>query len=476
MNSNKGEMIMSLHLAMPYDKLDVIVVGGGPSGVVASIAAARQGVKVLLIDLNGFLGGVSTAANISSFLTFHNMRGEQIAKGIAQEIVDRLLAYGGAIHPGHLRNPYGNAYSVTPFDAEILKFVLMEMTKEAGVIVLLRTMYISPIMFEGKIRGVVAANKGGINMFPANVVIDCSGDADVAYHCGVPYQKGDEIDGRTMPMTLAFRLGNVNTSDLVSYVKAHPDQFLLAEDPYIKETPEEIAKRIHTFSDIPLLTGFFDLIKQKKELNEFPSTRERLILEITPQEGVVDVNTTNVLGKDGTNPSDLTEAYNEALVQVRVLVNFFRNYVPGFENSHLVDTASVIGVRETRRVIGEYVLKGEDVIKGREHADGIGKAAYCIDVHESDGTIRHRHIEDGKAYDIPYRSLIPLIVDNLLVAGRAISMDREASGSARNQVPCMVTGQAAGTAAALCKKLGTVPRELNTDLLRETLSENGVVL
>ncbi len=461
---------------MPYDKKDVVVVGGGPSGAVAAIASARMGASTLLIDLNGFLGGVCTAANISSFLTFHNMRGEQIANGIAQEIVDRLLDIGGAVPPGHLRNPYGNAYSVTPFDAEALKLVLMRMTKEAGVDVLLRTMFTDIIMSGNTVKGVVFNNKAGFNIQPAEIVIDCSGDADVAALAGVPYQKGDEKDGRMMPMTLAFRMGGVDTLKVVDFVKANPDQFLLAEDPFIKETPEEIAERITTFKDIPLLTGFFDLIKEKKKTGEFPPTRERLIIEVTPQPDVVDVNTASVLGKDGLNPEDLTEAYAEALDHVYTLEKFFVNYIPGFENARLVDTASVIGVRETRRIIGEHILTGDEASGGEEFPDSIGKGAYCLDVHEIDGSIRHRHIKDGKAYDIPYRSLVPLEVNNMLVAGRAISMDRDASGSARNQVPCMVTGQAAGTAAALCVESNVNPREIDIKLLQHSLRTEGAII
>jgi hypothetical protein len=461
---------------MPYEKKDVVVVGGGPSGAVAAIAAARNGASTLLVDLNGFLGGVSTAANISSFLTFHNMRGEQIANGIAQEIVDRLLDIGGAIPPGHLLNPYGNAYSVTPFDAEALKLVLMQMTKEAGVEVLLRTMFTDVIMSGNTIKGVVFNNKAGTNIQLAEIVLDCSGDADVAALAGAPYQKGDEKDGRMMPMTLAFRMGGVVTDKVVEFVKAHPDQFLLSEDPYMKETPEEIAARIKTFKEIPLLTGFFDLIKEKKKTGEFPPTRERLIIEITPQPDVVDVNTASVLNKDGINPKDLTEAYAEALEHVYTLEKFFKNYVPGFENARLVDTASVIGVRETRRIIGEHILTGDEAEGGVEFPDSIGKGAYCLDVHEIDGSIRHRHIKDGRAYDIPYRSLVPLNVENLLVAGRAISMDRDASGSARNQVPCMVTGQAAGTAAALCVENQIQPRAMDVKLLQQSLKNEGATI
>ncbi len=461
---------------MAYEGQEVLVVGGGTAGVVAAIAAARSGARTLLIELNGFLGGTSTAAMVSSFLTFHNMRGEQIARGIPQEIVDRLLKRGGAVPPGHLRNPYGNAFSVTPFDAEVLKHVLLDMCKEAGVQLLLRTMVVDAILANNTIKGVVVTNKAGWGIVLSSIIIDCSGDADVAVEAGVPYEKGRRTDGLTMSMTLTFRVGNVRTQEIVDYVKTHPDQFLLGEDPYIGETTEEIVAGIESFKDVPLLTGFFDLIEQKKKTGEFPKTRERLIIEITPQEGVILVNTSNILGRDGTDPRDLTAAQLEAMDQVYQLLAFFRSYIPGFSECRLIDTAPVIGVRETRRMVGEYTLTEDDILKGREFPDGIGKGAYCMDIHEPNGTIRHRHIEEGKAYDIPYRCLIPKNVDNLLTAGRCISVTREALGSTRNQVPCMVTGQAAGTAAALCVADVVSPRDLDPGRLRESLRDQGVIL
>jgi len=461
---------------MDYEEQEVLVVGGGTAGVIAAIAAARTGAKVLLIELNGLLGGTSTAGMVSSFLTFHNMKGEQIARGIPQEVVDRLLKRGGAVPPGHLRNPYGNAFSVTPFDAEALKYVLMDMCREAGVQLLLRTMGVDAIVANNTIKGVVVTNKAGWGIVLSRVVIDCSGDADVAAAAAVPCEKGRRADGLTMPMTLTFRLGNVRTQEIVDYVKAHPDQFILGEDPYIREGTEEIVAGIETFRDVPLLTGFFDLIEEKKKTGEFPKTRERLIIEITPHEGVLLVNTSNVLGRDGTDPRDLTAAQVEGMDQVHQLVEFFRRYVPGFSECSLIDTAAVIGVRETRRIVGEYTLTGEDVLKGRGFPDGIGKGAYCMDIHEPDGTIRHLHIEEGRAYDIPYRCLVPKKVDNLLVAGRCISVTREALGSTRNQVPCMVTGQAAGTAAALCVADAVSPGALDPAVLRASLRDQGVIL
>jgi hypothetical protein len=462
-----------IHFVGDYD---VIVAGGGTAGVVAAVAAARNGARTLLVEKNGFLGGVPTAAMVSCFLSFHNMRGERVAGGIPQEIVDRLLDKGGAIPPGHLYSPYGNTYSVTPFDAETLKLVYIEMVQEARVDQLLHTFTYDTLVEDGRARGVRMVNKGGDAMATAKVTIDCTGDGDVAARAGVAFEKGDKRDGLTMAMGLMFRLGNVNIQPTIDFIRDHPDQFILAEDPYINKTPQEIVSKVNRFEDIPVITGFWDLIKAKQETGEFPMNRKRLLIYITPIPGVVQINTAAVVRRDGTDPRDLTAAENEARATVRQLWRFFRNYVPGFEACYLLDTAPVIGVRETRRIAGLYTITRDDVLNGREFPDAIGRGAYCIDIHEPDGTIRHLHIKDGKSFTIPYRALVPQAIDGLLVAGRCISAEHEALGALRVEVPCMVEGQAAGTAAAMCARSGIEPKNIDLEELRQVLMAQGVIL
>lgn len=455
---------------------DVIVAGGGTAGAPAAVAAARNGARTLLVEQNGFLGGVPTAAMVSCFLSFHNMRGEVVAGGIPQEIVERLLDMGGAVPPGHLFNPYGNTYSVTPFDAEALKLVLSEMAREAGVKQLLHTFVDDVLMEGGRARGIHMVNKGGRSLATAEAIIDCTGDGDVAARAGAPFEKGDSRDGAIMPMGLMFRLGNVDIQPTIDFVRAHPEQFILGEDPYITQTPHELVRAVRRFEDIPVITGFWDLIKAKQETGEFPMNRKRLIIYITPTPGVVQINTAAVVQRDGTDPHDLTAAENEARATAHQLWKFFRNYVPGFDKCYLVDTAPAIGVRETRRIAGLYTVTLDDVLTGREFPDAIGRGAYCVDIHEPDGTIRHLHIKDGKSFTIPYRALVPQGVGGLLVAGRCISADHEALGALRVQVPCMVEGQAAGVAAAMCAREGAEPRDLDVARLRQALLAQGAIL
>lgn len=453
---------------------DVVVAGSGSAGLVAAVAAAREGARTLLVERYGFLGGNLTAGMLGNFLTFHNMRGEQIVGGIPQEIVDRLMARGGS--PGHLRNAYGNAYSVTPYDTEAMKAVALEITQEAGVELLLHT-FITDTVVEGRrVRGLQVANKSGLQLVLGRTVVDASGDGDVAALAGAAFEKGRPEDGATMAMTLMFRVANVDTDRVAEEVRQRPGQFILAEDPYIGKSREEVAAGIRSLHDAPLLTGWFDLVAEAKRRGEFHPNRQRVVISLSPRPGEVYVNSTAVVRYDGTDAQQLTAAEVEARRQVDAVFTFLRRYVAGFEQAVLAEVAPGIGVRETRRILGEYVLTLDDVLEGRTFPDGIAKGAYAVDVHEPDGTIWHKHVKDGRAYDIPYRCLVPRDVDGLLVAGRCISVSREALGSTRVTAQTMAVGQAAGTAAALAAKEGIEPRRIPADVLRTMLVAGGAIV
>ncbi|MGQ0548138.1 MAG: FAD-dependent oxidoreductase [Armatimonadota bacterium] len=453
---------------------DVVVAGSGPAGLVAAVASARNGARTLLVERYGFLGGNLTAGMLGNFLTFHNMRGQQIVGGIAQEIVDRLVARGGS--PGHLRNAYGNSYTVTPYDTEAMKAVAIEIAREAGAELLLHT-FITDAVVEGRrLRGLQVANKSGLQLVMGQTLVDASGDGDVAALGGAAFEKGRVEDGATMAMTLMFRVANVDTGKVAAGVRERPDQFILAEDPYIGKSRAEVAAGIRSMEDVPLLTGWFDLVAEAKTRGEFHPNRQRVVLSLSPRPREVYVNSTAVVRYDGTDARQLTAAEVEARQQVQQVFNFLRQYVPGFEDAVLAEVAPGVGVRETRRIIGDYVLTLEDVLEGRSFPDGVAKGAYAVDVHEPDGTIWHRHVKDGKAYDIPYRCLVPRDVGGLLVAGRCISVTREALGSTRVTAQAMAMGQAAGTAAALVVKEGVEPQALPPAVLRSALKAQGAIV
>ncbi len=456
-------------------QVDVLVVGAGMAGVCAAIAAARGGAKTILTDRFPFLGGNVTAGLLGNFLTFHNMKGERIANGIPQEVVDELIKLGGAFPEGHLPNAYGHAGSFTPVDGEVLKLVTQKMCLGAGVRLVLGTYTLGPIMEGDRVAGVRIANKNGEGEIRAGIVIDSSGDADIAAQAGAPFHLGDE-QGKLMSITLIFRLGEVNLEKHIQFVKANPQQFMMGEDPYIEKTREEIAAGLKSHKDFPLVTGYYNAVKEAQSRGELHSNRQRMIFSITPIQGVVTMNSTSMLGYSGVDNDDLTAVALEGREQIFQVRDFFKKYAPGFEDSYVLDSAAALGVRETRRIIGEETLTEEDCIEGRKGPRDIGRGAYCLDLHQPSGIIEHKHIKNGESYGIPYGVLVPQKVESCLVTGRCVSSDRFANGSVRNQAHIMAMGQAAGTAAAMCVERRVSPRELDVACLRERLRRDGAVV
>ena len=455
--------------------VDVLVVGAGMAGVCAAVAAARGGARTVLTDRYAFLGGNATAGLLGNFLTFHNMKGEQICNGIPQEIVDELIRLGGAFPEGHLHNAYGNSYSVTPQDGEVLKLVNQKLCLEAGVDLVLNTYTIGPVMDGDRVAGARIVNKSGESEIRAQIVIDASGDADIAAQAGAPFHLGDE-EGKMMSISLFSRMGNVDLDRHLQHVKANPMNFMLGEDPYIGKSREEIAAGLRTHKDYPLVTGYYESVKLAQSRGEFHPNRQRVVFSITNIPGVVTINSTSMLGYSGIDNDDLNQVAIEGREQVFKVRDFYRKYAPGFEECYVMDSASAIGVRETRRIIGEETLTTEDCVEARKGPRDIGQGAYCLDVHQPTGVIEHKHIRDGESYGIPYGIMLPQKIENCLVAGRPVSSDRFANGSVRNQAHIMTIGQAAGTAAAMCAERRTTPRELPVEPLREKLRQDGAVV
>jgi hypothetical protein len=456
---------------------DVVVAGAGMSGVVAAIAAARNGAKTLLIDRYTFLGGNATAGLLGCFLTFHNMKGEKICDGIPQEVVDECIRLGGAFdyNDGHLPNAYGNAYTVTPIDAEVLKIAAQRLCLAAGVKLALNTYTIGPIMEGNRIAGVRAVNKSGEQAYRAKVVIDATGDADIVAKAGGAFLQGDD-QGRTMSISLFSRLGGVDLDEHLAYVKKNPDEFMLAEDPYIGKTKAERAAELETWRDYPLVTGHYSAVKVAQGRGEFHPNRQRVVFSITTTPGVVTLNSTSMLGYDPVDGDALTNAAIEGREQILKVVDFYRKYVPGFQNCFYIDSASALGVRESRRIVGVETLTTDWCVDARKSDRDIARGAYCLDVHQASGVIEHKHVRDGESYGIPYGCLVPVEVDGVIVAGRSLSSERFANGSARNQAHVQAMGQAAGTAAAMCAANDIQPRKVNIGALRQTIAGQGAIV
>ena len=445
-------------------RVQVLVVGGGPAGLSAAVAAARNGADTLLVERNGFLGGVGTAGLCTSFMGSDPL----IIRGFAREIIDRLSAYGCYVEGF-------NSF----FDGEIMKYVCNEVATEAGVKLLLDTVIFKALVENGSAKGITVLNKSGHQAILANVVIDTTGDGDVAARAGATFQKGNER-GQMQSMTLMFRMGHVDVKRLIDFALAHKELFDLGED--VETTGKTFGGRfdndvsiLDTSTDPPLVCigSFGPLIKEAKEKGELylPHNLGFWVEGLWIEDEVL-INSTNVVGADGTNADDLSRAWVDSRKQVMSLVKFLQTRIPGFEKSHLIDTAQNIGVRETRRIEGEYMLTKEDVIEGRRFPDGVVRNSYPIDVTPVSLDKSQIWVKPKKPfYEIPYRCLLPRGIENLLVAGRCMSVTHEALGSTRSMICSMGAGQAAGTAAALAVRDGVRPREVRIQELQKLLTE-----
>ena len=410
------------------------MVGGGPAGVAAAIACAREGAEVMLAERYGFLGGAATSSMVTPTGTVF-CGDTQVIKGVFQEIVDRLIAQGGS--PGHLKSSRTNrgwGGYLTPFDPALLQCVEQEMVIEAGVRLHLHSALCDVRSTGGKIEELTFRDKSGLAVVEPGVVIDATGNADVAARGGFGFSKGRTSDSRLQPMTLMQRIGGVETDALRTFVMANPEDFAWYDFLTVeRKLPPEYE------TNLVMASGFINEIREERDAGRLHFGRSRFLGVSGIWKGELYLNATRVNGVDGTLSEDLTTAEMEGRKQAHSLFEFLKRRIPGFTRSYLIETGSHIGVRETRRVTGEYTLTEEDIISGRRFPDAIAQTAYPIDVHTVEdewGEVEQaesRWIELTKPFDIPYRCLVPKGSVNLLVAGRCISVTHEALGSVRIQ-------------------------------------------
>jgi hypothetical protein len=446
---------------------DILVIGGGPAGLCAALAAGRFGVKTVLLEKEGFAGGMATLGLVNPFMTCYNKSADtMIIRGLFEEIVNRLVKKGGAVHPSETGAPSaftswitkGHAH-VTPFDAEIFKVLADEMLRESGVKVLYHTVFIKTLKEGTRVTGAIIHSKKGLEGIKAKITIDCTGDGDAAVDAGAAFEMGDEKNKFIQPASLFFRIGNVDSEKLEADIEKNKKNFYRREGINYR--------------------SFHWHVSRARAAGDWKLDRVSIGIFRGVAEDEWSVNTSRIMGIDGTDNESLTIAETEGRRQTAEIFDFIKKYLPGCEKAILLSTASTIGIRESRHIRGDYRITAEDLLRGRVPDDSILLASNAMDIHGRFGPLSNEYteIEEGEYYGIPYRSLLPLDLENILVAGRCISASSEAAGAIRVMPVCMGTGQAAGTAAALViKNNHSELRKLDTAILRGKLKEQGVFL
>lgn len=405
-------------------KYDVVVVGGGFAGVSSALAAAREGASVLLIEKGNSLGGAAVNCLVNPFMPFStkiNGKEAPLSCGIFSSVYKRLKER--------------NALWYNSFLEEELKFILNDMVCEAGVKLLFHSYIIGAAKENDTVKSISVATIDGTLDIEADYFIDATGNAQVAFLANCPFVLGRAGDNLCQPMTLCFRIGNVDVQAFMS--------------------------RFDTLQK---------LYRRAQETGEISNPRENILVFKTPINNVLHFNTTRIVKLNPTNPRDVTDAEIIARNQVREIYEFMKKHASGLENSFLMMTASEIGVRESRRIIGDYTLTEEDCRACVKFDDGIAACNYDIDIHNPEGSgTSHYYFPEGEYYTVPYRCLIPQGVKNMLVAGRCISSDHGAQASYRIMPTVCSIGEAAGVAIGLAVKDKTDTRSIDVAKLKNQL-------
>lgn len=437
----------------------VVVVGGGTGGVVAAIACARQGVDTLIVEQLGCLGGSQTAALVTPMMRI-SPAGSSSIGGINEEIRRRMLASGDmAEHP-----KYGDGW----FNPEALKYVLEDLCLEAGVRLRYYSTLCDVVMEGGALRGVIVQSKSGRQALLAERVIDASADADVAVLAGAPFESGRSEDGLNQAMSLRFNMGGVYFDTFC--------RFLAERDPSGREYAWPFVEAAHTWDREWPLSDLFRRGVEEGVIEEEDAVYFQLFsMPGRPSEAAF--NCPRILERvKGHSADDLTHAQLVGKQKIQRLAAFCRKYFPGFEKAFIALTAPMVGVRETRRIVGEYVFSGEDVANAAKFPDAIASGNYPLDIHQPKGHegVEIKNIPPGEFYEIPYRCLIPKRVDNLLVIGRCLSATFEGQSAMRVQGIVRTIGEAAGYAMAVSVQDHLSPREIDVEKVRRLLRANQV--
>ncbi len=427
-------------------KYDVIVAGAGIAGISAAVKAAREGVSVLLIEHYGFVGGMSTAGMVSPFMK-HSVNGETLVRGVFEDIETEMRNRNGMIDNGF----YASAFRSAAFD----------LLQNSDCNVLLHSEILKVNRIGNVIDSITILINGIEYVIRANIFIDTTGDAQLLYLGDFPYEKGDEKTGKLQALTLFFRMINIDIKTVTEYAKANKDNFF------------DWMEFDFDYTKIISIAGYFQQVKKAISEGRLQEDVQYIFFTTLPESCEGSFNTSNILGVDASTSNNLTKAELIGRKQVSQVVRLLQEEIPGFENSILLETAVQVGVRETRRAIGDYAVTGEDIKQGHKFDDAVARAVYGIDIHgQKDEESRMEHLPEGQYYEIPVRALIVKDAENLLVAGRCISSTREGHSALRIQPTSAATGEACGALAALSVKQNELVRKINYSDLQNLIQHN----
>ena len=432
------------------DNVDVLVIGGGAAGVAAAETAGRAGKNTWLIEKYGFCGGAAVAGLSGTICGMFmatddkNAKPKQVVFGFTERFRQALAAKGGVTGP----QIYGKTFTVT-HDPLVWREVADDILEQANVTTLFHTAVTGVIMDKDTFKGVVIESNAGQSIILAKMIVDASGDAALIARAGMDYFFGD--NGRIQNPTMFFRIGGIDMERYLDY--------------YGNDTicPAKVTESILAAN----ASGDFDLPRHKIWM--FPTTRPNELM----------VNATRLAGQDGRmlnviDPKDFTEAEIFGRRQVRDYTKFFTQFVPGCENAYVVDTGVEVGIRQTRSIVGVETLTNEDVLNCRKRSDSICRTPWPIELHSGNKPKLHWLLDDY--YDVPYNTLVPIVGENIIVAGRCLSAEHEALASARVTAQCFEYGHAAGVAVVKAIDENTPIRDLDVDSIRTTMINNGSAL
>lgn len=460
---------------LKHARFDAVVLGGGAAGVAAAAAAAKNGLKTLIIEAGTMLGGeLLSGMSLDGVL---NARGEYVVGGISDELFEECRKMDGFIGPIHDQR----LICYVCVDPEVMKIAVVRVLERYGVTPWLGTFAEDVVAQDGTVSGIVVVNKSGRTLVTATHFLDCSGDGDLAVLAGAPYEFSDQ-SGDLQPLSLMFRMSNVDSARLLGFAQENVSSLAVGESDYIRANHSDqdlvdlLVKQgepsVFFKSEGPFLG---DAIRR----GDLAPTALIMIQPTSKARREVCINATRVGGNiDGTNTAAVSATVGALMEQVWRTATFLTRKLPGFEQATFAGIAPRVGIRETRRIMGDYVLTQEDVVSGRKFPEtAVAKGAQHVDIHQSGTTQIRIPIANGGSYDIPFGCLLPRGLANVMVAGRCLSATREGMGTARTMGPCMAMGQAIGTAAALCQeqKAENV-RALEIGKLQGRLKEQGAVI